>query len=64
MLETISVEKVDKENDAICLASMVLKLSKRVWFLQFCAGKKPKPVKTIYRYASKTYYALSVTDMV
>ena len=47
---------------------MVLKLSKKVQFLQFCAdliSKKPEPVKAIYTYASEiSHYTLSENDMV
>ena len=56
MLQTLRAEK-----GAICLVSMflswvmVLKLSKKVHFLRFCAdlSKKSKSVKAIYIYASK-----------
>ena len=44
---------------------MVLKLSKKVHFLQFCAGlsQKPKCVKAIYTYGSESfYYSLSEND--
>ena len=59
MLQTVRGEKVDK-NGVICLVSMlpswvmVLKLSKKVHFLQFCAdlSQKPKFVETIYIYGS------------
>ena len=46
---------------------MVLKLSKKVHFLQFCAdlSKKSKSVKAIYIYASESsHYTLSENDMV
>ena len=46
---------------------MVHKLSKKVYFLQFCAdfSKKLKPVKAIYIYASeRSYYTLSENGMV
>ena len=46
---------------------MVLKLSKKVHFLQFFTdlSKKPKSVKAIYKYASESsYYTLSEYDMV
>ena len=46
---------------------IVLKLSKNVQLLQFCAdlSKKPNSVKVIYLYASKSsYYILSENDMV
>ena len=57
----------------ICLVSifpswvMVLKLSKKVQFLQFCADltKKPKSVKAIYIYASESsHYTLQENDVV
>ena len=63
--------KVDK-NGVICLVSllpswvMVLKLSKKVHFLQFCAdhSQKRKCVKVIYVYGSEGfYYSLSESDM-
>ena len=71
MLQTVRAEKVDK-NGVICLVSMlpswvmVLKLSKKVHFLQFCAdlSQKPKCVKAIYIYGSESfYYSLSENDM-
>ena len=46
---------------------MVLKLSKKVPFLQFCAdlGKKSKSVKAIYIYTSESScYALSENSIV
>ena len=46
---------------------MVLKLSEKVHFLQFCAdiSQKPKYVKAIYIYGSdNSYYSLSENDMV
>ena len=56
MLQTVRVEKVDEKTGIICLVFMfpscvmVLKLSKKVHFLQFCVDfrKKPKSVKAIY----------------
>ena len=53
MLQTWREKKVDEKIGIICLVSMfpscvkVLKLSKKVHFLQFCAdfSKKPKSVK-------------------
>ena len=59
MLQTVRAEKVDEKNGIICLASMfpvwvmVLKLSKKVHFLQFCAdlSKNSKSIKAIYIYA-------------
>ena len=46
---------------------MVLKLPKKVQFLQFCAdlSKKSKSVKAIYIYASESsHYTLSENDMI
>ena len=46
---------------------IVLKLSKKVHFLQFCAdlSQKPKSVKAIYIYGSENFhYSLSENDMV
>ena len=46
---------------------MILKLSKKVYFLQFCAdlGQKPKSVKAIYMYISEKYlYRLSENVLV
>ena len=46
---------------------MVLKSSKKVHFLQFCAdlSQKPKAVKAIYINVSESfYYSLSENDMV
>ena len=62
MLHTVRAKKVDEKNGVICLVSifpswvMVLKLSKKVYFLQFYADlpKKPKSVKVIYIYASES----------
>ena len=62
-----------KKNGVICLVSMfpswvmVLKLSKKVHFLQFCAdlSKKSKSIKAIYIYASeRSRYALSENGIV
>ena len=55
LLQIVRVEKVDEKNEIICLVStfsswvMVLKLFKKVHFMQFCAelSKKSKPVKAI-----------------
>ena len=55
-LQTVRAEKLDEKNGVICLVSMflsrviVLKLSKKVYLLQFCAelNKKPMSVKAIY----------------
>ena len=62
MLQTVRAEKVDEKNRVVCLVSMfpswvkVLKLSKKVHFLLFCAdlSKKPRSVKAIYIYASES----------
>ena len=46
---------------------MVLKLSKKVHFMQFCAdlSNKPKSIKAIYIYASESsHHTLSENDMV
>ena len=56
MLQTPRMEKVDGKNVVICLFAnfpssyMVLKLSKKLYCLQFCAdfSKEPKSVKRIY----------------
>ena len=56
MFQTAGEEKVDEKNGVICLVSMlsswvmVLKLSKKVQFLQLCAvcSKKSKSIKAIY----------------
>ena len=61
ILETVRSEKLDGKNGFICLVSMfpswlmVLKLSKKVLFFQFCAhlSKKSKSSKAIYIYASE-----------
>ena len=68
MLQTVRVEKLDEKNEVICLVSMfpfwimVLKLSKKVHFLQFCAdlSNKFKSVQAIYIHVSeRSRYALS-----
>ena len=73
ILQTVRSEKVDEKNRVISLVSMfpswvmVLKLSKKVHFLQFCAdrSKKSKSNKTIYIYASeRSQYALSENGIV
>ena len=73
MLQTVRAEKTDEKNGVICLVSMfpswvmVRKLSKKVYFLQFCAGlsKKSKSVKAIYIYVSESFhYTLSENSMV
>ena len=61
MLQIVKEEKVDGKNGVICLVSMfpswvmVLKCSKKVHFMQFCAdlSKKPKSLKAIFMYASE-----------
>ena len=72
MLQTISAGKIDLKNGVICLVSifpswvMVLKLPKKVQFLQFCANlsKKFKSVRAIYIYASESsHYTLSENVM-
>ena len=69
ILQTVRSEKVDRKNGVICLVPMfpswvmVLKLSKKVHFLRFCAdlSKKSKSIKEIYIYASeRSRYALSI----
>ena len=65
MLQTVRVEIVDEKNEVICLLSrfpfwvIVIKLSKKVEILQFCAelSKKSTSIKVIYIYAS-TYISL------
>ena len=68
MLKTFRAEKIYAKNGVICLVSMspsgimVLKLSKKVHFLQFCAdySKKSKSIKAICIYASeRSRYVLS-----
>ena len=72
MLKTVRTEKVDSKNGAICLVLMfpswvmVLKLSKKVHFLQFCSDlrKKPKSVRAIYMYYSwSSHYTPSESAM-
>ena len=63
-------EKVD-ENGVICLVAMlpswvmVLKLSKKLHFVQFCAdlSQKPKCAKAIYIYGSEIFVSLPENDM-
>ena len=73
MLQVVRVEKVDEKNGIICLVSMfpswiiVLKLSKKVHFLQFYANlnEKSKTIKAIYIYASeRSRYSLSENGIV
>ena len=64
MLQTVREEIVDEKELNICLVSMfpsrvmVLKLSKKVYFLQFCAdlNKKPKSAET-------SHYTLTENDL-
>ena len=67
------MEKLAEKNGVICLVSMfpscvmVCKLSKKVYFLQFCAGlsKKSTSVEAIYIYASESsHYIFSENAMV
>ena len=73
MLQTVRAERVDEKNGVICQVSMVpgwvmvRKLSKRVYFLQFCVDlcKKSKSVKANYVYASESsLYTLSENGIV
>ena len=73
VLQTVRSEKVDEKNGIICLVPMfpswvmVLRLSKKVHFLQFCAdlSKKSKSIKAICIYASeRSRYALSENGIV
>ena len=73
ILQTVRSEKVDEKNRVICLVSMfpswvmVLKLSKKVQVLQFCAdlSKKSKSIKATSMYASeRSRYALSENGIV
>ena len=73
MLQTVRAERVDEKNGVISLVSMVpawvmvRKLSKKVYFLQFCAdfSKKSKSVKANYVYTSESsLYTLSENGMV
>ena len=64
MLQTVRTEKVDEKTGVICLVSMspscviVLKLSKKVLFLQFCADLS-KSIKAVYINASeRSHYTL------
>ena len=66
MLQPLRVERLDEKKRVICLVSMfpsrimVLKLSKEVHFLQFCADLGKKSINAIYIYASeRSCYALS-----
>ena len=71
--EYFQIQKSRWKNGIICLVSMfsswvmVLKLSKKVHFLQFCAdlSKRSRSVRTIYTYASeRSRYALSENGLV
>ena len=71
--ECYRVEKVDEKNGVICLVSMfpcwgmVLKLPKKVHFMQFCAdfSKKSNSAKAISIYATESsYYTLSENGMI
>ena len=73
MLQIVRAEKVDEKNVVFCLVSMfpswviVLKLSKKVHFSEFCAdmSKKSKSSKEIYIYASeRSCYAFSENGIV
>ena len=73
ILQTVRSEKVDRKNRVICLVPMfpswvmVPKLSKKVYFLQFCAdlSKKCKSIKDIYIYVSeRSRYTLSENGIV
>ena len=73
MLQTVRAENVDIKNRVISLVSMfpswvmVFKLSKKVYFLEFCAdlSKKSKFIKAIYIYASESSsYELSENGIV
>ena len=73
ILQTVRSEKVNEKNGVICLISMfpscvmVLKLSTKVHFLQFCAdlSKKSMSIKAIYIYASgRSRHTLSENGIV
>ena len=66
-------EKVEEKNGVIYPVSMfpskvmVLKLSKKVYFLQFCSdlSKKSKAIRAIYIYAfERSHYPLSENGIV
>ena len=68
MLQTVRTDKVDEKNEVVFLASMlfscviILNLSKKVYYLQFCVdvNDKSKSVIAIYIYASeRSRHALS-----
>ena len=69
MLQTIGAEKVDKENDAICLASMLpwsLNCPKKCSFHNFvlASARNLSLLKQLTCMHLKVHYAFSVTDMV
>ena len=71
MLQTVRAERVDKKMVLFmyfpCFLPGFLKLSKKMYFLQFRAdlSQKPKSVKAIYIYGSESsYYSFSENDMV
>ena len=73
LFQTFRSEKVDEKNGVICLVFMffswviVLKLSKKVHFLQFCAdlSTESRSIKAIFIYVFGRYrYALSENDSV
>ena len=73
ILQTVILEKLDRKNWVICLVPMFpswdrfLKLSKKVYFLQFCAdfSKKSNSITAIYIYASeRSRYALSENGII
>ena len=74
MLQTGRAEKVNEKNGFICVVFMfpswviILKLSKKVHFFQFCADlskKISKCIKAIYIYASeRSHYALSENGII
>ena len=69
MLETIGAEKVDKEKDVICLASMLpwsLNCPKKCSFYNFVlvSARNLSLLKQVTCMHLKVHYVLSVTDMV
>ena len=72
MLQTVRAENLHHKSGVICLVFMFsfwvmfFNLSKKVHFLQYCAGlgKKPKSDKAIYIYASESFhFTLSENDI-
>ena len=63
MLQTVRVQKVNEKNRVICLVSMfprivmVPKLSKKVYFLQFCTDLSKKNTSLLKQF---TYLHLKV----